>query len=319
MALRSLSKHIWRSNSYNKWSACGIAQQLLYSTEPDPLTKETLFFKLPVKEILPTSNDPIAGRKWLPGSHGRGFPKYLAKPRKDFPHALMAKSADMYSIDEIAKVTRQVIDEDLPKCGAVLFRGLNLYEVQDFAHFSLALGFRSMEYTGGLANREAVDSEANVYSANDDPSVYTIEPHNEMAYSPVYPRKLIFFCAEEPAEGCGGYTVLCKSSDFLPNIHPDVINKLGEKQIRYINRVPDKVRSSYISWQQVFHTTDKKYGDGSKIEPEVLEHIRGCIWNSTVGFQWRQGDMLLVDNLTTLHGRLGFNGKRKILATLLEN
>ncbi|XP_032221164.1 dapdiamide synthesis protein DdaC [Nematostella vectensis] len=392
MASRLLSNTFLKNTLCGRHTACGIIQQLLYSTDPDLLTKETLFTKLPVKEISPTCNDQIAGRKWLPGSHGRGFPKYLAKPREDFPHALMAKSADMYSIDEIAKVTRQVIDEDLPKYGAVLFRGLTLYDVQDFANFSLALGYKSMEYTGGAGNRQIVNTQSQIYTASDDPSAYTIELHNELAYSPTYPRKLMFYCVDEPGEGCGGYTVLCKSSDFVPNIHPDVIKKLEEKQVRYQHRVPDQASSKYSSWQKRFNTTDKKivesflekkgftykwedkslsywnilpafiphpdtgektwfnhvhrkhissyrespmfpgddhldtsyvfgsfYGDGSEIEPEVIQHIRECIWNSTVGFQWRQEDVLLVDNLTTLHGRLGFNGKRKILANLFED
>lgn len=61
------------------------------------------------------------------------------------------------------------------------------------------------------------------------------------------------------------------------------------------------------------------YGDGSEVEEDVLQHIRAVTWECTIGFQWKTGDLLVVDNYLALHGRLGFKGKRKILANLLAN
>jgi hypothetical protein len=58
------------------------------------------------------------------------------------------------------------------------------------------------------------------------------------------------------------------------------------------------------------------YGDGSEVEPEVIQHIRATAWECTIGFQWKKGDVLFIDNLLAMHGRLGFTGKRKILANL---
>ena len=55
------------------------------------------------------------------------------------------------------------------------------------------------------------------------------------------------------------------------------------------------------------------YGDGDEIEPEVLQHIRATSWTCAVGFKWRSGDLLVMDNLRVQHGRIGFTGDRKIL------
>ena len=55
------------------------------------------------------------------------------------------------------------------------------------------------------------------------------------------------------------------------------------------------------------------YGDGSDIEPAVLQHILDTTWTCAVGFKWRKGDLLALDNLAVQHGRLGFKGERKLL------
>ena len=60
------------------------------------------------------------------------------------------------------------------------------------------------------------------------------------------------------------------------------------------------------------------YGDGSEIEREVIQHIRATSWECAVGFQWRSGDLLVLDNLAVQHARIGFTGNRKILAYLTQ-
>lgn len=64
------------------------------------------------------------------------------------------------------------------------------------------------------------------------------------------------------------------------------------------------------------HTT---YGDGSAIEPETLQHIRATSWQCAVGFQWKTGDLLFLDNLRIQHGKLSFTSTRKILAYLTKD
>jgi alpha-ketoglutarate-dependent taurine dioxygenase len=59
--------------------------------------------------------------------------------------------------------------------------------------------------------------------------------------------------------------------------------------------------------------TNTYYGDGSRIEPEVLDHLRSCYHAATTDFPWQAGDLLMLDNMMVAHGRAPFKGERKVL------
>ena len=58
------------------------------------------------------------------------------------------------------------------------------------------------------------------------------------------------------------------------------------------------------------------YGDGEVIEHNVLEHIRNIYEEEKVKFQWQKGDILMLDNVLTAHGRETFKGERKIAVAM---
>jgi alpha-ketoglutarate-dependent taurine dioxygenase len=60
------------------------------------------------------------------------------------------------------------------------------------------------------------------------------------------------------------------------------------------------------------------YGDGSPIEPTVIEEIREAYRRETVSFVWQEGDVLMLDNMLVAHGRYPYDGNRKILAAMTE-
>jgi alpha-ketoglutarate-dependent taurine dioxygenase len=60
------------------------------------------------------------------------------------------------------------------------------------------------------------------------------------------------------------------------------------------------------------------YGDGTPIEPEVLEQLRAAYHTETVSFSWQQGDLLMLDNMLVAHGRAPFTGPRQILVGMAE-
>jgi alpha-ketoglutarate-dependent taurine dioxygenase len=60
------------------------------------------------------------------------------------------------------------------------------------------------------------------------------------------------------------------------------------------------------------------YGDGSPIESSILDEIRDVYQRSAVIFPWRQGDILMLDNFLTSHGREPFVGQRAILVAMAE-
>ncbi len=60
------------------------------------------------------------------------------------------------------------------------------------------------------------------------------------------------------------------------------------------------------------------YGDGTKIEPEVLELMREAYRAETISFPWQKGDVLVLDNMLTAHGRAPFKGARKVVVGMAE-
>ncbi|HEX7184273.1 MAG TPA: TauD/TfdA family dioxygenase [Thermoanaerobaculia bacterium] len=59
--------------------------------------------------------------------------------------------------------------------------------------------------------------------------------------------------------------------------------------------------------------TNTYYGDGSPIEPDVLDHLRACYHAETISFPWQEGDLAMLDNMMVAHGRAPFKGERKTL------
>jgi hypothetical protein len=60
------------------------------------------------------------------------------------------------------------------------------------------------------------------------------------------------------------------------------------------------------------------YGDGTPIEPSVLDEIREIYRREAVVFPWHEGDVLMLDNMLAAHGRRPFSGLRKIFVGMAE-
>lgn len=55
------------------------------------------------------------------------------------------------------------------------------------------------------------------------------------------------------------------------------------------------------------------YGDGERLEEDVLQIIRDVYASETFHFTWRKNDLMILDNMLFTHGRQPFSGDRKIL------
>lgn len=60
------------------------------------------------------------------------------------------------------------------------------------------------------------------------------------------------------------------------------------------------------------------YGDGSPIEADVLEHVRLAFSSEERTFDWRTGDVLIIDNMLVSHARRPFSGERKVLVAMSD-
>ncbi len=60
------------------------------------------------------------------------------------------------------------------------------------------------------------------------------------------------------------------------------------------------------------------YGDGTIIEESVMREIGQIYRASAINFPWQEGDILMLDNMLTAHGRNPYGGHRKIIVTMGE-
>ena len=60
------------------------------------------------------------------------------------------------------------------------------------------------------------------------------------------------------------------------------------------------------------------YGDGSRIEPDVLDHLRQAYLKEKVVFPWQQFDVLMVDNMLASHAREPFSGDRRVVTGMAD-
>lgn len=60
------------------------------------------------------------------------------------------------------------------------------------------------------------------------------------------------------------------------------------------------------------------YGDGTKIEPEVIKEFVNYYKENSIVFKWKQDDFLLLDNMMFSHGRRPFEGERTTLTAMGE-
>ncbi len=59
-----------------------------------------------------------------------------------------------------------------------------------------------------------------------------------------------------------------------------------------------------------------RFGDETPLDVSMLDHIREIMRNEMTIFQWRTGDVLVLDNMLTAHGRMPFSGARKIILAM---
>ncbi|XP_078429027.1 2-oxoglutarate (2OG) and Fe(II)-dependent oxygenase superfamily protein [Wolffia australiana] len=78
--------------------------------------------------------------------------------------------------------------------------------------------------------------------------------------------------------------------------------------------------AAYTGWKDKRNDPEKavELGDGSPLSPAVVEDCLRILEEESVALPWKQGDLLLLDNLAVLHARRSFLPPRRILASLCK-
>jgi alpha-ketoglutarate-dependent taurine dioxygenase len=75
---------------------------------------------------------------------------------------------------------------------------------------------------------------------------------------------------------------------------------------------PKHIRDVFLRMPEDQLSTNTYFGDGAPIGEAVIEEIRDAYRKCMVALPWQTGDVLLIDNMLTSHGRSPYEGKRSI-------
>jgi alpha-ketoglutarate-dependent taurine dioxygenase len=102
--------------------------------------------------------------------------------------------------------------------------------------------------------------------------------------------------------------VLSLSSGKKGSGTKDSGTKDSDKKVFY-----NQLVAAYMGWAGVREEPSRAlaFGDGSAIPKEALERIAALSEKFTYDLQWQDGDVALLDNKITMHGRRPYSGERK--------
>lgn len=93
------------------------------------------------------------------------------------------------------------------------------------------------------------------------------------------------------------------------------IREVGEARASFFNQLI----AAFRGWSDSRNDPNKAitFGEGEPITAEEMAPAIAIADEFTVDCQWQAGDVALVDNFTVMHGRRPFEGKRRVLASLV--
>jgi alpha-ketoglutarate-dependent taurine dioxygenase len=103
--------------------------------------------------------------------------------------------------------------------------------------------------------------------------------------------------------------------------HPKTGDRVffNQVQLHHSSFLEPEVRESLLSlFSQEGLPRNVLFGDGTPIEDAALQEISELSWELAVQFPWREGDILMVDNMLVAHARNTFVGERKIVVAMGE-
>eukprot|EP00291_Cryptomonas_curvata_P028098 CAMPEP_0172211824 /NCGR_PEP_ID=MMETSP1050-20130122/36628_1 /TAXON_ID=233186 /ORGANISM="Cryptomonas curvata, Strain CCAP979/52" /LENGTH=673 /DNA_ID=CAMNT_0012892341 /DNA_START=9 /DNA_END=2031 /DNA_ORIENTATION=+ len=194
--------------------------------------------------------------------------------------------------------------------GAVLFKGFDIANAEEWASVIYQSGLKEMEYIGGAAVRKLVVGSSNrmtnpqIVTTNESPPSEPIPFHHELAQTPNPPDHISFFCLVNDADG--GATPLIRSDmiyDYLLETFPEFTKTIEEQGVKYIRVAPEEDDASSAlgrSWKSMFNVTTRE-----QAEQEMTK--AGATW------EWLPGGDCKIISTALPAVRIASNGRKSFL------
>src|ERR1035437_1035156 len=125
---------------------------------------------------------------------------------------------------------KEEFDNQLTKCGAVLFRNFDIENALDFENIARTIDPElKNDYLGTSPRNSKTEF---VFSASELPGFYPIAQHCEMSFLDNPPRTLFFFCKPSPKKD--GETPVCEFRKVDRNMDKTIREEIMQKGIRYV-------------------------------------------------------------------------------------
>ncbi|MBA3246894.1 MAG: TauD/TfdA family dioxygenase [Pyrinomonadaceae bacterium] len=170
-----------------------------------------------------------------------------------------------------AKNNLELIETELQKHGAILFRGFDVDAVSEFEEFALSICPKLFNENGEHP-RKAISG--NVYTPTFYPADKRILWHNENTFNHSWPMK-IWFCCLVPARQ-GGETPIVDSRRVYQLLGPRIRERFEQQGVMYVRNYGEGLG---LDWQTVFRTNDRA---------AVEAHCREAF----IDFKWKDNDGL---------------------------
>ncbi|WP_432252540.1 TauD/TfdA family dioxygenase [Streptomyces sp. HNM1019] len=130
------------------------------------------------------------------------------------------------------------------------------------------------------------------------------------------------YCAEHDIESEWDGDVL-RTRQRRPAVveHPITGRRVwfNQAHLFHVHALPEAVREGLLEICGEDGLPRNAYlGDGTPITPEELTAIQGAYEATILAERWEDGDLIMIDNLLTTHGRRPFTGDRKVLVSMTQ-
>lgn len=194
-------------------------------------------FRSRPRKAVRLSQEELVRTGYLPGDEDR------------FP-LVVQPNVDDLNLVTWASANRSLVEEQLLRHGAILFRGFGVTSAEQFYEVCRSLYPNLLDYRERAAPRNEVSSK--VYTSTEFPADQYIPLHHEMSYSHNCPTKIFFYC-HQPAQK-GGCTPIADDRKVIQRIDPEVKRMFLEKKVMYVRNYGEGVD---LSWREAFQTDDR--------------------------------------------------------------